>query len=79
LPIPVTGMKGRRAPYLRPRLVGWFVPYAYRVNDTGEAWRVLWRKFEERAEADVNCKEWRTMLRPRDDVVLRERYWVNRR
>lgn len=49
------------------------IPYSFRVNDDGESRRKFHRELERRKDAP---KEW---LNNPDDIVMKERYWVNER
>mmetsp|Transcript_51336 Transcript_51336/g.154240 ORF Transcript_51336/g.154240 Transcript_51336/m.154240 type:complete len:358 (-) Transcript_51336:597-1670(-) len=49
------------------------IPYTFRVNDDGESRRKFHREFEQRKNTP---KMWRNNP---DDIVMKERYWVNDR
>lgn len=54
-------------------LLSRLIPYTFRVNDDGESRRKFHRELEQRQNAP---KEWRF---PPDDIVMKERFWVNER
>lgn len=52
-------------------LLCYTIPYSFRVNDSGEARRVLWNEFLKRDDLPVELRC--------GDVVLEEKYWANER